>query len=262
VIRFFRRIRETVLLENKFSKYLLYAIGEIVLVVIGILIALQINTWNEVKKSREKEFSYLERLKEEIEDNIKLTESNLAGATTFKELTLLALKVYSGDTLVGAGQLAGAIEWASYGSPTNVKNNVWQDLVSSGNADLLSNSLLRLAISEYYNLIETHWELFRNNWVDDLNATHDLTSMVLSWKDRNSTYNALSTYRRESILSFPEISVDFTTLSNKLKAIPNIESRLFTMYNLHHIRISFDEREIAALKDILKTLDEEIDRLN
>jgi hypothetical protein len=52
MIKFFRRIRQQLLKENKFSKYLLYAVGEIVLVVIGILIALQINTWNEerVKK--------------------------------------------------------------------------------------------------------------------------------------------------------------------------------------------------------------------
>ncbi len=44
--KFFRKIRQKLLSENKFSKYLLYAIGEIVLVVIGILLALQVNNWN------------------------------------------------------------------------------------------------------------------------------------------------------------------------------------------------------------------------
>jgi hypothetical protein len=53
MIKFFRKIRQKLLSENKFSKYLIYAIGEIVLVVIGILIALQINNWNEKRKSRE-----------------------------------------------------------------------------------------------------------------------------------------------------------------------------------------------------------------
>jgi hypothetical protein len=47
VIKFFRKIRQRLVTENKFSKYMLYAIGEITLVVIGILIALQINNWNE-----------------------------------------------------------------------------------------------------------------------------------------------------------------------------------------------------------------------
>jgi hypothetical protein len=54
MIKFFRKIRQNLLVENRFNKpaspagrYLLYAIGEIILVVIGILIALQINNWNE-----------------------------------------------------------------------------------------------------------------------------------------------------------------------------------------------------------------------
>lgn len=46
MIKFFRKIRQKLLSENRFSKYILYAIGEILLVVIGILIALQINNWN------------------------------------------------------------------------------------------------------------------------------------------------------------------------------------------------------------------------
>jgi len=52
MIKFFRKIRQKMLTENKFSKYLLYAIGEVVLVVIGILIALSINNWNENKKAK------------------------------------------------------------------------------------------------------------------------------------------------------------------------------------------------------------------
>ena len=50
MIKFFRKIRKSLLVENRFTKYLLYAIGEIVLVVIGILIALYINNNNEQKK--------------------------------------------------------------------------------------------------------------------------------------------------------------------------------------------------------------------
>ena len=52
MIKFLEKIRHKLLIENKFSKYLLYAIGEIILVVIGILIALQIKNWNEENKER------------------------------------------------------------------------------------------------------------------------------------------------------------------------------------------------------------------
>ena len=60
MIKFFRKIRQNLLMENKTSKYFKYAIGEIVLVVIGILIALQINNWNEERKGliKEKETLY------------------------------------------------------------------------------------------------------------------------------------------------------------------------------------------------------------
>ena len=53
MLKFFRKIRQNLLMENKTGKYFKYAIGEIVLVVIGILIALQINTWNENRKSKD-----------------------------------------------------------------------------------------------------------------------------------------------------------------------------------------------------------------
>ena len=50
MIKFFRQFRQRMIKENRISKYLLYAIGEIVLVMIGILLALQVNTWNEARK--------------------------------------------------------------------------------------------------------------------------------------------------------------------------------------------------------------------
>ena len=62
MIKLFRHIRQRLLEENKFSKYLIYALGEIVLVVIGILIALQINNWNETRKEGHLELQYLNRL--------------------------------------------------------------------------------------------------------------------------------------------------------------------------------------------------------
>ena len=67
MIRFFRKIRQGLLTENKFSKYILYAVGEIVLVVIGILIALQVNTWNQHRISHNLELKLLKDLKRDLE---------------------------------------------------------------------------------------------------------------------------------------------------------------------------------------------------
>ena len=75
MIKFFRRIRQKLLSENKFSKYLIYAIGEIILVVIGILIALQINNWNEGRKLQNEINIYLNQKLENLkEDRLRLIE--------------------------------------------------------------------------------------------------------------------------------------------------------------------------------------------
>ena len=71
MIKFFRKIRQQLLTENKFSKYLIYAIGEIILVVIGILIALQINNWNEQQNIQGNQEKYLRLLKTEAINNLK-----------------------------------------------------------------------------------------------------------------------------------------------------------------------------------------------
>jgi hypothetical protein len=74
MIPFFRKIRRGLLSENKVSKYLLYARGEIVLVVIGILIALQINNWNETQKNKRAETQVLSSLLQEFEENLLILD--------------------------------------------------------------------------------------------------------------------------------------------------------------------------------------------
>lgn len=69
MIKFFRKIRQNLLSENKFIKYLMYAIGEIVLVVIGILIAVQINDWNEQRKESYQELEMLNGLSSDLAKN-------------------------------------------------------------------------------------------------------------------------------------------------------------------------------------------------
>jgi len=69
MIKFFRKIRYDLMEKNKTGKYLKYAIGEIILVVLGILIALSINNWNENKKERKLETKVLTELLSSLENN-------------------------------------------------------------------------------------------------------------------------------------------------------------------------------------------------
>ena len=66
MIKFFRNIRQGLLSESKFSKYVIYAIGEIILVVIGILIALSINNWNTERQNDLKGMVYLEGIRNDL----------------------------------------------------------------------------------------------------------------------------------------------------------------------------------------------------
>ena len=77
MINFFKKIRKKLISKNKFSNYLIYAIGEIVLVVIGILIALQINNWNEYKKKEQYELSLLKEMKKNLKADIRDIEINI-----------------------------------------------------------------------------------------------------------------------------------------------------------------------------------------
>ncbi|WP_445383631.1 DUF6090 family protein [Robiginitalea sp. IMCC43444] len=78
MLRFFRQIRQRLLSENKFSRYLLYAVGEVLLVVFGILIALQIDNWNEERKLRIEEQTLLSQLKEDYQANLEQLDSKIA----------------------------------------------------------------------------------------------------------------------------------------------------------------------------------------
>ncbi len=78
MIRFFRNIRQKLAAENKVMAYLRYAIGEILLVVIGILIALQINNWNEERKNHIEEIALLKQLKSEFQSNLEQLDQKIS----------------------------------------------------------------------------------------------------------------------------------------------------------------------------------------
>jgi hypothetical protein len=82
MLRFFRHIRQRLFLEGRVSRYFGYAVGEIVLIVVGILIALQINDWNEGRKLKQERINLIENLSEEFQTNLERVEETLSVAET------------------------------------------------------------------------------------------------------------------------------------------------------------------------------------
>ncbi|WP_299111525.1 DUF6090 family protein [uncultured Winogradskyella sp.] len=148
MIKFFRKIRQRLLSENKFSKYLIYAVGEIVLVVIGILIALQINNWNSDRIEYELESNMLS----EILVNLEKDVFNLNSKINYNEnrikhnsavLEHLILKTPLTDTLrFSYARLTGRGTF----EPITV---AYENLKSKG-IDIIRNDSLRISISELY----------------------------------------------------------------------------------------------------------------
>ena len=90
MIKFFKKIRYNLKETGKTGKYLKYAIGEIILLVCGILIALQVNNWNELRKDRIKEQIVLKQLQEDYQANLMQLEEKMA---TRKKILISAIQL-------------------------------------------------------------------------------------------------------------------------------------------------------------------------
>lgn len=135
--------------ENKFSKYLLYAIGEILLVVIGILIALQLNNQNEVRKTNIKEDVYLSSIKEDLQINIKTLEEFVLARESAIESVEILMEFYEGKREVNLNEWnfhnVDVLIWF----PFIQNDNTYQELMNSGNFAIISNRSIK---SELQNL--------------------------------------------------------------------------------------------------------------
>lgn len=104
MIKFFRHIRQRLLSENKFSKYLIYAIGEIILVVIGILIALQINNWNETRQIRKIEKEILKVLLEDLNSAKEFSEQYINSEQSYLDVIETILHNDSIKTILNSNE--------------------------------------------------------------------------------------------------------------------------------------------------------------
>lgn len=112
MLRFFRTIRKSLMEQNKTRTYLLYAVGEIFLVVIGILIALQVSNWNQERIERNQLTIYYERIHEELSDQVSYLKDRRTSVEGLIDLTLRSIEIYKTnhpDSLYKLESTIGAI---------------------------------------------------------------------------------------------------------------------------------------------------------
>ena len=149
MIKLFKKIRQNLLMENKTSKYFKYAVGEIILVVIGILIALQINNWNENRKNKQTESDYYCKLLADFEldrQNITFLHKESEHKIEISKRLLLDLNRKNKDKTYLLNNYLQALRTNEF-VPSKV---AMTDLVSSGRLNLLANDSLKNNLVRYY----------------------------------------------------------------------------------------------------------------
>ena len=169
MLRFFKKIRQQLLTDNKFSKYLLYAIGEIVLVVIGILIALNINNRNNQRILDRAEVKSYRNIKRQIsDDKIELTKQRDIN-NYFKSGYEYANKIIAEQNYGKSDSITEIAMALAIYSDFNSNGKIYETLVNSGDIKLLKNfeipgklQKLEMTYNQVNNLEDIHWEIIIN----------------------------------------------------------------------------------------------------
>jgi hypothetical protein len=161
MIKFFRKIRQNLLSEGKTGKYLKYAIGEIVLVVIGIMIALQVNNWNIENTDKDKEAKYLSNIVLDLKKDI----SRLDYLIEFRKGRLIGdqeiIDHMNGYKINNLNKLTKYVVNSLMEENFTPNNTTFFELSNSGNLNLISNDSIKfllLELEEVYKLNRLNME--------------------------------------------------------------------------------------------------------
>jgi hypothetical protein len=181
MIPFFRKIRKKMADDNRPLKYMRYAIGEIVLVVIGILIALQINTWNEERKERLLENEILSDLLVDLnKDLVQMKESTKNEETTIECLRSIAYALENNLPMTDNLKSKFYSIAIPFGRISN--ESTYENLKSIG-FGIITNKTIRKGIQDlnsYYKMFDKGIDLFNTEFMLTMNeqqAEHLMVNM-------------------------------------------------------------------------------------
>ena len=244
MIKFFRKIRQQSLTENKFSKYLLYAIGEVILVVIGILIALQINNWNNDLENKKIEQNIIQNLnlefklnKESLQVAIDFHKPRLNCARDFMKLMgepKHVLNKLNLDSLI-----ALSIDYKEY-VPSKV---VYTDLISSGRLNIISSDL-RLLLFDWSIALEGIKEAFKT--ADEISQT-----LIIPYLIKNASMKNIDSYTFIEWKEKSKLSTNYYKMFQDLEFENIIENQIWDITNY-----------IMTLENLKKSTDKVINKTN
>lgn len=147
---FFRRIRQSLLANNRFRKYLTYAVGEIALVMIGILLALQVNNWNQNIKAANTEQALLLDLRNEFITNDSLLQAQLKRADEIMSEMKRSLYFMGPESLaISLDDYEKVVEITKHTIIYLPNTSVVDDIINSGQLQYLTDKHLRRSLSDW-----------------------------------------------------------------------------------------------------------------
>lgn len=230
----FRKIRRKLMDSKKITspagRYFLYAIGEIILVVIGIIIAVQINDWNDGRLNQIKERAIVKDLHKEFKKNKEKLNANLQHheslADATKELMLLMGKP---ETLLTQHNIDSLIYLSLDYTDFNPSQSVIMELISSGKLNLISSDSLRVLIFEWVSLMDEKKEGYET--MDEMCQTQTLPYLALNASMKNIDFyglgrqNGKSNFKSQNHLLFKDLVFE-NHIDNQFWGISNYISKL------------------------------------
>lgn len=199
MLKFFRQIRQRLLTENKFSKYLVYASGEILLVMIGILLALQVNNWNsnQIEKGLAKE--YISRLSTELESEITHYK-NIQHAFRTKEKRLKRIiKIWQSNPLIISDSLQYINDFTYAGDISLWYNEpvTWTQLVQSGEIRVIKDQAILDELHLYYNTVKKAADNYKMHPMSMTNKGREIFHHVFKYQDPDSYFDTFGGFFTE-----------------------------------------------------------------
>ncbi len=260
------------LTENKFSKYLIYAIGEIILVVIGILIALQINLWKEERKERQKECTYFESLVSDLQNQIITINSQIEfELEVIRDSEVLINDYYSSNKFLVNNDFSRRISTLNNRMTLKESSSTYKELLSAGHMNVITNSEVKNIILNYYQMLSQFEDIIskNNSYID--NNFAPLVLRISTHSIPNSQINLFQNIISKDWISanFKENNKELSLLNNqiqkrldnpleKLKLLNDIKYR----HQISGVHLSIMDILKEQSEDLIKRLEGELDACN
>jgi len=260
MIKFFRKVRQQLIKDNKLSKYLFYAIGEIVLVVIGILIALSINNWNEKRKDLAKEQLILKQLKNEYLFNLEELEEKILMRNEGIEASNIILNQIDNPEQFNEDLLYKSF-WKILSDPTF--DPIQNDIVASDKIRLIRNQAIVKILSNWSSEVfqvqelEREYQKYRTEsimaCVSRLGITRNIHNNL--WKDGYTPIEALDKkYNYKFTIKPTKKNINFEEVLSDVE-LEGIVSMVITVNQLTNMQSESLRQRIINL---LEMIDNEI----